>query len=150
MTCIIPSQSHNISLFLMPVFQLIYSSSVEAYLLWKCCYFTVSKYVDTCSHKAWIAWDILLVILSVSGNLCNKCPKWLLEQNSSYSDYLMRSLVSIKQQRPRRPCDNNKNKRFVCFYSVVIACILLVGRGISGSDFIQLNMTRSQVYIIFS
>ena len=35
-----------------------------------------------------IAWDILLVLTSVAGNLCNKCPKRLLEQkNSSYSDY---------------------------------------------------------------
>ena len=34
-----------------------------------------------------IAWDILLVLITVAGNLCNKCPKWLLEQNSSYSDY---------------------------------------------------------------
>ena len=58
-------------------------SSVEAYLPWKCCYFNV----DTYSHKPWIAWDILLVILSVTGNLCNKCPKRLVEQNSSYSDY---------------------------------------------------------------
>ena len=23
----------------------------------------------------------------VTGNLCNKCPKWLVEQNCSYSDY---------------------------------------------------------------
>ena len=30
-----------------------------------------------------IAWDILLVLTSVAGNLCNKCPKQLLEQNSS-------------------------------------------------------------------
>ena len=43
--------------------------------------------VDTCSHKPWIAWDILLVILSVTGNLCHKCPKQLVKQNSSYSDY---------------------------------------------------------------
>ena len=34
-----------------------------------------------------IAWDILLVLITVAGNLCNKCPKWLLEQNSSYSDH---------------------------------------------------------------
>ena len=27
------------------------------------------------------------VMSSVTGNLCNKCPKWLVEQNSSYSDY---------------------------------------------------------------
>ena len=40
-----------------------------------------------CSHKPWIAWDILLVILSMTGNLCNKCPKWLFEWKSSYSDY---------------------------------------------------------------
>ena len=25
---------------------------------------------------------------SETGNLCNKCPQWLVEQNSSYSDYL--------------------------------------------------------------
>ena len=24
---------------------------------------------------------------SVTGNLCNKCPNWLIKQNSSYSDY---------------------------------------------------------------
>ena len=34
-----------------------------------------------------IAWDILLVLITVAGNLWNKFPKWLLEQNSSYSDY---------------------------------------------------------------
>ena len=34
-----------------------------------------------------IAWDILLVLVTVAGNLCNECPKWLLKQNSSYSDY---------------------------------------------------------------
>ena len=34
-----------------------------------------------------IAWDIFLVLITVAGNLCNKCPKWLLKQNSSYSDY---------------------------------------------------------------
>ena len=27
------------------------------------------------------------MIITVAGNLCNKCPKQLLEQNSSYSDY---------------------------------------------------------------
>ena len=33
-------------------------------------------------------WDNLLVVMSsVTGNLCNKCSKWLLEQNSSYSTY---------------------------------------------------------------
>ena len=40
-----------------------------------------------CYHKPWIAWEILLVMSSVTGNLCNKCPKRLVKQNSSYSDY---------------------------------------------------------------
>ena len=34
-----------------------------------------------------IAWSILLILTSVAGNMCNKCPKRLLEENSSYSDY---------------------------------------------------------------
>ena len=39
------------------------------------------------NYCRWIAWDILFVMSSVTGNLCNKCPKWLVKQNSSYSDY---------------------------------------------------------------
>ena len=54
----------------------IHCSSVEAYLPWKCC-----------CYVTLIAWDILFVMSSVTGNLCNKCPKQLVEQNSSYSDY---------------------------------------------------------------
>ena len=41
---------------------------------------------DKCDAQS-IAWDILLVITTVAGNLCNKCPKQLFEQNSNYSDY---------------------------------------------------------------
>ena len=59
----------------MPVIQ-IHCSSVEAYLPWKCC-----------CYVTWIAWDILFVMSSVTGNLCNKYPKWLVKQNNSYSDY---------------------------------------------------------------
>ena len=93
MTCVIPSQCHTISLLLIPVVQLIYSSSVEAYLLWKCC-FQSAVYLFICYYckqviisQPWIAWDILHVMSSVTGNLCNKCPKQSVEQNSSYSDY---------------------------------------------------------------
>ena len=43
--------------------------------------------LQKCSHLLWIAWDSLFVMSSVTGNLCNKCPKQLVEQNSSYSDY---------------------------------------------------------------
>ena len=35
-------------------------------------------------------WDVLHVmsnVTGITGNLCNKCPKWLVEQISSYSDY---------------------------------------------------------------
>ena len=101
MTCVIPSQSHNILLFLMPVVQCIVaqwrhisSESTVSNMLQN----TV-KYVPTivicnicmqiiakCDAQP-IAWDILLILASVVGKLCNKCPKRLLEQNSSYSDY---------------------------------------------------------------
>ena len=63
----------------------IYVASTALLAQWR--YISSESAVDTCSHKLWIAWDILLVITSVAGNLCNKCPKRLLEQNSSYSDY---------------------------------------------------------------
>ena len=82
MTCVIPSQCHSFSLFLMPVVQM-HCSSVEAYLLWKCCYYRCVS----CSHEPWISWDILLVMSTVAGNLCNKCPKQLVKQKSSSSDY---------------------------------------------------------------
>ena len=42
--------------------------------------------IATCDAQP-IAWDILLILTSVAGKLCSKCPKWLLKQNSSYSDY---------------------------------------------------------------
>ena len=101
MTCVIPSQSYILSLFLMPVVQCIVaqwrhisSESAVSNMLQN----TV-KYVPTivicnicmqiiakCDAQP-IAWDILLILTSVAGKLCNKCPKRLLEQNSSYSDY---------------------------------------------------------------
>ena len=37
----------------------------------------------------WIAWNVLLVmsnVTGITGKLCNKCPKWQVVQNSSYSD----------------------------------------------------------------
>ena len=96
-------------LFLMSVIQLIYSSSVEAYLLWKCCSHVLTSVLTSCYCKPSVENVLLLmcckcVIIShelhgrfylwcqtnvtgISGNLCNKYPKWLIEQNSSYSDY---------------------------------------------------------------
>ena len=65
------------------------------------------------------AWDILLVLTSVAGNLCNKCQ-------SSYSNKTpvkvilsMLSLVSIKQQSPRRPCDKNLHQYKVTWHKTI-------------------------------
>ena len=52
-----------------------------------------------------MAWDILLVLTSVAGNLCNKCPSGYSNKIAVKVILSMRSLVSIKQQSPRRPCD---------------------------------------------
>ena len=53
------------------------------------CYYlpTECYWFFLCYHKPWMAWDILFVMSSVTGNPCNKCPKLLIKQNSSYSDY---------------------------------------------------------------
>ena len=51
------------------------------------------------------AWDISLVLTSVAGNLCNKCPSSYSNKTAVKVILLMRSLVSIEQQSPRRPCD---------------------------------------------
>ena len=63
------------------------------------------------------ARDILLVLTSVAGNLCNKCPSGYSNKTAVKVILSMRSLVSIKQQSPRRPCDitlqtdcKNRNK----------------------------------------
>ena len=51
------------------------------------------------------AWDILLVLTSVAGNLCNKCPSGYSNKTAVQVILSMWSLVSIEQQSPRRPCD---------------------------------------------
>ena len=51
------------------------------------------------------AWDILLVLTFVAGNLCNKCPSGYSNKTAVKVILSMRSLVSIEQQSPRRPCD---------------------------------------------
>ena len=45
------------------------------------------------------------MISSVAGNLCNKWPKWLVAQNSSYSDYFNVISGLYRTAEPRRPCD---------------------------------------------
>ena len=91
MTCVIPSQMAY-SFYISNATHSMHCSSVEACLLWKCCSIAVEcaniwQQNITYEMPNQIAWDILLVIITVAGNLCNKCPKQLLEQNSIYSDY---------------------------------------------------------------
>ena len=89
-----PAKATNISLFLMPVIQCIVAqwrlvSSESAIQLLLSVLISDNRILVTtvkCDAQS-IAWDILLVITTVAGNLCNKCPKQLLIQNSSYSDY---------------------------------------------------------------
>ena len=52
-----------------------------------------------------MAWDILLVLTSVAGNLCNKCPSGYSNKTAVKVILSMWSLGSIEQQSPRRPCD---------------------------------------------
>ena len=97
---------HILSLFLMPVVQCIVaqwrhisSESAVALLLHMC---SISIKYDAKS----MAWDILLVLTSVAGNLCNKCPSGYSNKTAVKVILSMRSLVSIEQQSPRRPCDS--------------------------------------------
>ena len=53
------------------------------------------------------AWDFLLVLTSVAGNLCNKCPSGYSNKTAVKVILSMQSLVSIEQQSPRRPCDTH-------------------------------------------
>ena len=59
------------------------------------------------------AWDILLVLTSVVGNLCNKCPSGYSNKTAVKVILSMRSLVSIEQQSPRRPCDINTSSELL-------------------------------------
>ena len=112
MTCVIPSQSHDISSFLMPVVQCIVaqwrhisSESAVALLLHLCSICShILIFVAKCDAQS-KAWDILLVLTSVAGNLCNKCPSGYSNKTAVKVILSMRSLVSIEQQSPRRPCD---------------------------------------------
>ena len=115
MTCVIPSQSHILSLFLMPVVQCIVaqsrhisSESAVALPLHLCSIWShILIFVAKCDAQS-KAWDILLVLTSVAGNLCNKCPSGYSNKTAVKVILSMRSLVSIEQQSPRRPCDNMK------------------------------------------
>ena len=113
MTCVIPSQSHILSLFLIPVVQCIVaqwrhisSESAVALLLHLCSICShILIFVAKCDAQS-KAWDILLVLTSVAENLCNKCPSGYSNKTAVKVILSMQSLVSIEQQSPRRPCDS--------------------------------------------
>ena len=67
-------------------------------------------------------WDVLHVmsnvtgitgnhVTGITGNLCNKCPKRLVEQNSSYSDYFnVISGFTLNSRAPGGPVTLTLNK----------------------------------------
>ena len=73
-------------------------SSVEAYLLWKCCYICVliNYELHGILYLWYYLWQEICAINAQSG-YSNKTAVIVIIS--------MRSLVSIEQQRPRRPCD---------------------------------------------
>ena len=104
MTYVIPSKMAY-SFIISNASHSMHCSSVEAYLLWKCCSH-ILIFVAKCDAQS-KAGDILLVLTSVAGNLCNKCPSSYSNKTAVKVILSMRSLVSIEQQSPGRPCDTN-------------------------------------------
>ena len=74
---------------------------------------------------------------SVTGNLCNKCPKQLVKQNSSYSDYFNAISGLYRTAEPiRRPCD---------IYHPLLELALLSQEN-QGSVTIQLKKKNERLY----
>ena len=111
-----PAKWHILSLFLMPVVQCIVvqwrhissESAVQFPIncvnIWQQNVYYQCWYCSKCDAQL-KAWDILLVLTSVAGNLCNKCPSGYSNKTAVKVILSMWSLVSIEQQSPRRPCD---------------------------------------------
>ena len=102
--------SHSICLFLAQ-WRLISSesavsnvSTVNTIFTWVLTYYDNWLLQTLCPHKPWIAWDVLHVmsiVTGIIGNLCNKCPKRLVEPNCSYSDYF--NAISGSTSNSRAP-----------------------------------------------
>ena len=87
------------------------------------CYYmslTVNYLQPYCCHATWIAWDVLHVmsnVTGITGNLCNKCPKRLVEQNSSCSDYFNAiSGFTLNSRAPGGPVTTMFCYRWIDFY----------------------------------
>ena len=102
MTSVIPSQYHS-SLLVINASHSIHLFKLSGGLSpLKVLYFSMT--VNICNAQP-IAWDILLELIFVAGNLYNKCPSGYSNKRAVLVILSMRSLVSIEQQSPRRPCD---------------------------------------------
>ena len=69
------------------------------------------QYIATCYICVIISHELhgmfYMCVTSEFGNLCNKCPKWLIEQNSSYSDYF--NVASGFTSNSRAPGDPSQS-----------------------------------------
>ena len=59
---------------------------METSLLWKCCCNMLSQAMNCMGCFICVMSNVITEWQELE-NLCNKCPKQLIEQNSSYSDY---------------------------------------------------------------
>ena len=129
MTCVIPSQMAY-SFIISSASHSMHCSSVEAYLLWKCC---------SVSHRIVLISGNRMLLMFQNCYICVQFPsnmmpnRWhgifylykhlwqeicAINAQNSYSKKTavkvilsMWSLVSIKQQSPRRPCDISLQKQ---------------------------------------
>ena len=70
------------------------------------------------------------MISSVTGNLCNKCPKWLVEQNSSYSDYFnVISGFTSNSRAPGGPVTVTFD--FFTVYTTLVEMVLLASKDLT-------------------
>ena len=105
---IISNASHSIHLFLAQWRHISSESAVATvitcfcYNIWQQNVLVVLIAKRDAQSKA---WDIFTVLTAVAGNLCNKCPSGYSNKTAVKVILSMRSLVSIEQQSPRRPCD---------------------------------------------
>ena len=84
-----------------------------------------------CCHATSIAWNVLHVMpneTEITGNLCNKCPKWQFKQNCSSSDsFNAISGFTSNSRAPGGPVtetlaikEGRHLNTLICFFKVLI------------------------------
>ena len=72
-------------------------------LLLKCYHFVLSQAMNCMGCFICVMSNVITEWQEL-GNLCNKCPKWLIKQNSSYSDYFnVTSGFTLNSRAPGGP-----------------------------------------------